>query len=143
MTEEELKQMSKGGVPYSPQQQKEVEAKKEQPKLEPVKPPTEQPAMVQPMPANGKLYRKCPTCGAFQEVQQNFAYAPQQIVSQPQVNAEGLIVNHLIRPMPQDTAKQSSAPNKIQGEILDDGTPATQAKWKSSSGRVPLIPLRS
>ena len=122
MSPEELAEMSQGGRPYTPQQNETVENK---------------PKLVVPKPRNNgeKLYKKCPTCGQFTEVNKNLS-SPEPMISSP--------MNPYIRDYPQDTAKRPASEGRITSdETTEDGQPLVDAKFNDKGiSRIPNLPIR-
>ena len=129
MNEDEIKQMSQGGVPYSPQQNDVAETRKAQPKI-----------VVPKIRNNGeKLYKKCHTCGGCLEVSVSPAMASPLPIMPQAIN--GRVVNQQIIPMPQET--HPDRPDRIvSDEKAADGTPLVDAHWNEDSQRIPPTPVR-
>lgn len=138
MNEDERAEMAKGGVPYTPQQNDTADARKAQPKI-----------VVPKVHNNGeKLFKKCPTCGNFMEVNgpmapnlgqagtPNLGYAQ----GQPQT-INGRIVNQQILSMPPET-QNPSLDRIVSPEETPDGTPLVDAHWGEDNQRIPQTPVR-
>lgn len=122
INEDERKEMAQGGIPYTSQQNEQVEQK---PKIEP---------KIEPKNNGEKLYHKCPTCGQFMEISSQFV-SPTSAQSQP--------MNPYIREFPVDAAKRPPSPDKVTSDETDEqGNPLIEAKWNNTgAGRIPNTPI--
>jgi len=136
LSEEELNEMKQGGIPYTPEQNEKV---KEQPKI------------VQKSVSNNgeKLYRKCPTCGQFMEVNSPIIATSPMNLGQPMTPnlgaAQSSPTNPYIRPYPVDKEKLKPPTDGrvVSDETTEEGTPLVDAHWNDAgAGRIPNTPIR-